>query len=298
MPRADSCLHGHVELFFKHEKRFGQHLADEVGIDRLAKVHARTPLLFEDGPRKKIEISRKSPEREIFFNLQRTFLDHIQKAFAIKQKRMLRSLQAGPTFLEHAERKAIQSRNFKNKFTGWFQKTFDLSQSFDGMVVMLQEMPHGDEVKAFRFEFLIEERPVQKAGFGEGRTLGKILEVDTETFGPCFLVDFFQKSSRPTADIKDATAIIELDMTLHDGPFVSIVFAHSGVIEFRQDAPVFFLAMSDVLFVIKDRDVLERYAGLLIGQSTGIAGHKGEGARFAAQIILGFDELMAFVGAA
>ena len=71
------------------------------------------------------------------------------------------------------------------------------------------------------------------------------------------------------------------------------MFVHATLVESRQDTPLGFFAMCDVLVVVVGADVLDRQAWRLVRQTAARAGDKAKVTRLACQVVLAGEQVVA-----
>ena len=82
---------------------------------------------------------------------------------------MLRSLETRPAISVHLERDTVESRDLNDEATFLSQQLPTRAQASRRIVVVLEEVPHCDEVEALISEVMVVEQAAPELDVGEAR---------------------------------------------------------------------------------------------------------------------------------
>ena len=211
---------------------------------------------------------------------------------------MLWRLETRPAIAEKAAGAAVEPGHLDQQPAVRGQQIASGLERSQRVVVVFEEMPHGDEVETFRAEILLVQQAAIKARAGKSGQGGKVLEVEADGYKAQTLPHALQKGAAAATDVEQFLPRGRREETAHHGFLVAVDAAHCPFVKRLQDAPGFALAVGDVVVAIKFEDEFGLEARQQVGQATIEAGDETVDAHLAGEVVFGQGQWRKAVAAA
>src|SRR5438552_13074236 len=183
-PPARILLHGQVQSSLAEEERGERELAQEVRVDELREIEAPTAPEPEGGPGEEVEVRGERAVGEIVHHAEPRRFDYPEKRLATVEHRVLGRLEPRPAVAIEAERQAVQAGHLDHQASSGLERSPGPAKRPGRVVVVLEEVPHGDQIEAAHADVLLVEQTAVELDLRVFRPPGEVLEVDADHAGP------------------------------------------------------------------------------------------------------------------
>src|SRR5947209_13587312 len=129
-------------------------------------------------------------------------LHHLGQHCAVVEYGVLRRLESRPTAAKEAECRAVQPGHLDDQTAIRLQSVMGVNQRAHRIIVMLQVMPHGDQVKSLTSKFLLIEQAAPELHMAEGREFGEVHEIHSGDGAAMLRMNALQKCACAATDIQ------------------------------------------------------------------------------------------------